>query len=96
MSVATGYFANNASLVTLTLPTTAAQGDIVRVAGVGAGGWKIAQNAGESIKVTTATSTVGVGGSVSSSDDNDCIELICIEANNTWLALSMIGNLTVV
>lgn len=31
MSVNNGYIANNASLVTLTLPTTAAVGDIVEV-----------------------------------------------------------------
>ena len=45
----TGYLANNAARVTITLPTAPNLGDIVRVSGVGAGGWTIAQNAGQTI-----------------------------------------------
>lgn len=47
----TGYLANNASEVVVTLPVSASLsvGDVVQVSGVGAGGWKIAQNAGQSI-----------------------------------------------
>lgn len=50
-----GYLANNATArVTVTLPQTSelALGDIVAVTGVGAGGWKIAQNAGQTISGT--------------------------------------------
>ena len=44
----TGYLANNATTqVTITLPTAPVYGDLVQVTGVGAGGWKIAQNAGQ-------------------------------------------------
>jgi hypothetical protein len=46
----TGYLANNAAQVTLTLPGSPSLGSIVRVSGVGAGGWLIAQNAGQSIQ----------------------------------------------
>ncbi len=45
----TGYIANSPSQVTITLPASPTEGDIVRVTGAGAGGWKIAQNAGQSI-----------------------------------------------
>ena len=45
----TGYVAANAALVTITLPMLPTIGDIVRVTGAGAGGWKIAQNAGQSM-----------------------------------------------
>ena len=47
----TGYVADNASQVTVQLPNSAALdvGDIVRVSGAGAGGWKIAQGANQSI-----------------------------------------------
>lgn len=46
----TGYLANNdTAQVTITLPTAPAIGDIIKVTGAGAGGWKIAQNAGQSI-----------------------------------------------
>jgi photosystem II stability/assembly factor-like uncharacterized protein len=45
----TGYMANNAVQVTITLPAAPAMGDIVQVSGIGTGGWKIAQNAGQSV-----------------------------------------------
>jgi hypothetical protein len=45
----TGYLANNAAQVTITLPAAPVLGDLVSVTGVGAGGWKVAQNAGQSI-----------------------------------------------
>ena len=45
----TGYMADNVSQVTVTLPASPAVGDIVQVTGIGAGGWMIAQNAGQSI-----------------------------------------------
>jgi hypothetical protein len=48
-----GYLLTNAQTVTLTLPVSPAEGDIVRVSGVGAGGWKIAQNAGQSVLTTS-------------------------------------------
>jgi len=40
----TGYLANNAAQVTITLPNSPNLGDIVRVSGVGAGGWQIVQS----------------------------------------------------
>ena len=45
----TGYLLNNSQLVTVTLPASPNAGDIVRISGAGAGGWKVAQNAGQSI-----------------------------------------------
>jgi hypothetical protein len=47
----TGYIVNNSAQVTITLPTSPNVGDIVRVSGVGAGGWKIAQYSGQSVLV---------------------------------------------
>jgi hypothetical protein len=48
----TGYLANNAAQVTVTLPVSPSLGSIVRVSGVGAGGWLIAQNAGQFIQAS--------------------------------------------
>jgi hypothetical protein len=50
-----GYVANNAAMVTITLPTSPslALGDTIRVSGAGAGGWKIAQNAGQRIRLAS-------------------------------------------
>ena len=45
----TGYMADNAARVTITLPVAASRGDVVQVTGIGTGGWKIAQNLGQSI-----------------------------------------------
>ena len=45
----TGYMTNNTSQVSITLPASPSVGDIVQVTGVGTGGWKITQNAGQSI-----------------------------------------------
>ena len=42
----TSYVLTNAGQVTLTLPAAPNVGDTVRVSSVGAGGWKLAQNAG--------------------------------------------------
>ena len=96
MAVNNGYIANNAGLVTLTLPATAAVGDVVRVTGKGAGGWLIAQNSGQTIYFGTSTTTPGVGGSLASTQRRDGVELVCVTANNDWNVLSAQGNLTVV
>lgn len=45
----TTYLADSASPVTVTLPANPNVGDVVIVSGVGAGGWTIAQNAGQRI-----------------------------------------------
>jgi len=88
-----GYVTNNAALVTVTLPAVAAFGKIVAVQGKGAGGWSCVANTGQTIHVGNAAS--GVAGSVSSTDRYDAMELICITANTTWSARSVIGNLTI-
>jgi hypothetical protein len=95
MAVDSGYIANNAGLVTLTLPSTASIGDHVRVTGKGSGGWRIAQNAGQTIYFGTSSSTTGVGGRLDSTETRDSVELVCVTANNDWNVLSSVGNITV-
>lgn len=51
----------SSSQVTVTLPTASNPGDIVRVSGVGAGGWKLAQNAGQSVNAGNLGASVSVG-----------------------------------
>ncbi len=84
MSANNGYIPNNAGLVTLTLPATAGVGTLLSVAGQGAGGWSIAQNSGQQINVGNAATTIGVAGSLSSTNRYDSINLLCIVANTTW------------
>lgn len=91
-----GYIANSSSLITVTLPSTAAVGSVVEVAYLGTGGWKIAQAASVSIQFGNKTTTSGIGGSIASSAPGDAIRLLCVTANTGWTVLSSVGNLTVV
>lgn len=98
MAVNTGYLADNAGLVTLTLPATAAQFSVIRVVGHGAGGWLIAQNAAQQIIIGSSATTAGTGGSLASTNANDSVELLASVggASTIWTVMSSVGNLTVV
>jgi hypothetical protein len=87
MAADQGYVTNNAGLVTLTLPAVAAFGTVINIVGKGAGGWRIAQGAGQQIQVGSTASTVGAGGYVESTNRYDSIELLCTTANTTWTCL---------
>lgn len=91
-----GYIANDTSLITLTLPTTAAIGDVIRVTGEGSGGWRIAQPAGVTIFFGNQNTTTGVGGYLEFTHRRDTVELVCVTANLDWNVISSIGNITVV
>lgn len=91
-----GYINANAAATSFSLPVTAAVGDSYRIAGYGAGGWTITQNAGQSIYLGNLTTTVGVGGSLASTNAHDCVEIICVVANNEFQVISSMGNITVV
>lgn len=88
-----GYLTTGGSLVTLTLPSTAAFGTGLAVIGSGAGGWQIATGAGQTVQVGSATAST----SVSSTNRYDSIYLICTTANTVWSVLGgPQGNLTIV
>lgn len=95
MVVNNTYVSNNAGVVTLTLPATAAVGDEMRVTGLGAGGWSIAQNAGQLIHFGSVASTTGAGGSIASTNQYDTTHIKCVVANTTFNVLSSQGNMTV-
>ena len=90
-----GYFTNKATRLTLTLPTTAAVGSVLRVSGMTAGGWKIAQNASEVIHFGKTDTTAGIFGYLESTLARDSVELICCVADNEWNVLSSVGNITI-
>lgn len=87
MAADNGYVANNVALVTLTLPATSAFGSEISIVGSGSGGWAIAQAAGQQIHIGSSATTVGVAGSVSSSNQYDSVNLVCTVANTTWVAV---------
>ncbi len=96
MAVNTGYVANNGALITATLPATAAFGSVFELVGKGAGGWKIAQNASQTIFYGNQSTTPGAGGSLSSGHFRDAIRLVCTKADEEFTVLSSIGNQVVV
>lgn len=97
LGVSTGYIANNnLSLVSLTLPATAAIGDGIIIVGKGTGGFKILQNAGQTIHFIATDTTTGVGGSLQSVQQYAAIELRCITANTDFAVVDSAGNFTVV
>lgn len=94
-AVNNGYIANNASLVTVTLPSTAALGSTVRVLGKGTGLWKLLANTGQTIHFGNTDSTVA--GYVQATQRYDAIEVVCTVANTEWTVANgpMGGNFTV-
>jgi len=96
MAVNTAYVADNSGLVTLTLPATAALGSVFQVVGKGAGGWKIGQAASQTINIGNQVTTSGTGGSLASSLQYDCVQLVCVTANTVFVVYSSYGNITYV
>jgi len=97
--VANGYICNKAGLLILTLPASAAIGDIIHVTGINtAAGWKIAQNASQRIHLGSSSTTAGVGGSLASTNIRDTVKLVCVVsgANTEYNVISSMGNITVV
>lgn len=82
-----GYIADNAGLVTLSLPATSIIGDELYIVGRGSGGWAVSQGSGQQIIIGSSSSTSGAGGSIASSNRRDSIYLVCTNANTEWTAV---------
>jgi hypothetical protein len=85
------YISANAALSTFTLPLTANVGDAFAIVGKGAGFWTIHQNAGQSIVLNAATTTSGTGGSITSTQAGNCINLVCTTANTVFTVTNISG-----
>lgn len=93
LAVENGYIADNAALVTFTLPASANLGDQMEIVGKGAGGWSITCNAGQVIHLGNVASTAA--GTVSSTNQYDRIRLTCITAGaSTIYSANWVGNLS--
>ncbi len=78
-----GYVVGNAAQTTITLPATFAVGSNIQIKGLGAGGWILQAQAGDTIAIgTTATSS---GGTLTSVNANDGVSVTAIVANTTWV-----------
>jgi len=97
MSSNNGYITNSSGLVSLSLPFTSSIGDAIAVSGQGTGGWTITQIAGQQIFIGNASTTLGIGGSLSSTNQYDSLRLVCIVANYMWTTTGGVqGNLSYV
>lgn len=90
-AINTGYITNNASLVTVTLPGTAALGSVVEIVGKGAGLWRLGQPAGLTIRFGNVSTTAGTGGWLQATHRYDSIRLVCTTANTEWTVVSAQG-----
>lgn len=92
-----GYFTNAAGNVNIALPATSLVGDTFEVCQMSStGSWTITQAAGQSITILNVTSTVGVGGLVTSTGQGTWIMLVCNVANTGWFGTVREGVVTVV
>lgn len=93
LSPGIGYFciAPGGALL-LTLPPVSAFGDEIRVYLDGAFSYTIKQGAGQQIRYAQIQTTVGVGGSLTSTAQGDCLHMVCITPDLRWLILSGCGN----
>jgi len=93
-----GYICNKASALLLTLPATAAIGDIIKVTGINTAlGWKIVQNANQQIFFGNASTTLGATGFLQSAATRDSVELVCVVsgASTVYNVISSVGNVTI-
>lgn len=88
------YIANNAGSITFTLPATAAQGSFIKIIGKGAGTYTIAQNAGQIVHQGALSTTTGVTGVVTATQQYTSMHLVCITANLEWVIVDSSGTLT--
>lgn len=96
LAVENGYVTDRGGGVAYTLPATAVLGNEILIVGK-LGAWSIAQAAGQQILLGSSSSTVGVTGSIASTNVGDCVSLVCITAgaSTVWRANSYVGNITV-
>lgn len=92
-TVNTKYIALNAGQTTLTLPSTFAVGDVIRLVGSTAntGSWVVQAAAGDTMIFVGDTSTGG-GTATCSAEAGTSIELVCDVANTSWVVENFSGS----
>jgi hypothetical protein len=96
MAAQNGYIADKSTLTTFTLPNPSVKGDTIKIVGYGSGGWTIVYGTNQRIFFGSSTTTLTTG-SLSSTNQRDCVELVCVDQNPAgFTVVSSIGNLTVV
>lgn len=93
LDVNMGYFCvSPGGALVLQLPAVSAQGDVIQIALDGATSFQVTQGAGQTIVIGNTATTAGVGGSLTSTQQGDCIRLVCRTPNLRWFVVSSMGN----
>jgi hypothetical protein len=82
-----GYIPNSGALVTFTLPVAPSVGDTMIILGY-LGSWTISLSGGQQIQMGGLTATT----SVSSTVNNDAIEIVCVDPSGIFVVLDSEGN----
>lgn len=90
------YFCSGGGNLVLTLPTSSVFGDELEIVLDGSTSFSIHQGAGQQIRFGSITTTLGSGGSLTSTFQGDTIRMVCKTANTIWTVLSVEGNLNFV
>lgn len=96
LSVNNGYICTGGGALSLALPAVSSLGNTIEIVLNGSASFTITQSAGQQIRMGNQITTAGAGGSISSTQQGDWIELVCQTANLTWVANVKQGNLTFV
>jgi hypothetical protein len=92
-----GYICTAGAALSFSLPAVASVGDMVALGLDGSTSWTITQGAGQQIRFGAFQTTLGVGGSLSSTSVGDTIILVCSIADLRWnVVYGPVGNITIV
>jgi len=80
----------------LTLPAVSSAGDEIEITLDGATSFSVLQGAGQQIRVGAVETTLGAGGSITTTAQGDSIRMVCSDANLRWNVVSSMGNLNLV
>ena len=96
LAINNGYICTAGGALSLALPAVSDIGDMIAVTLDGSTSWTITQPAGKQIRMGNIQTTLGVGGSLASTDQGDSVTMVCSVGNNKWNVISVIGNITFV
>lgn len=91
-----GYICTAGGALALALPALSAVGTVIAIALDGSGSFSITQAAGQQVRLGSITSTLGAGGSITTTAQGDSLMMVCKVANTLWTIYDVLGNFTVV
>ena len=91
-SVGNAYICNATSEITITLPATFSQGNIIKIVGKGIGGWVVTPNTGDTLSYLNETESST--GKFSPAHVRGCCEIHVITDNSAWLITEELGDVS--